>query len=134
MYGFGHDPILDNYKVVVILHASSSSSSLVAKTYAMVYTLGATSSSWEIIESPFGGIAAQQRSGKFVNGTINWLVSKMYPTKRQHFIASFDLRNESYQELWLPPNCGGAVNVSSLYLAALGVLRDCLCMVFRHDV
>jgi hypothetical protein len=39
MYGFGHDPILDNYKVVVILHASSSSSSLVAKTYAMVYTL-----------------------------------------------------------------------------------------------
>jgi hypothetical protein len=69
-----------------------------------------------------------------VNGTIDWLVSKMYPTKRQHFIASFDLRNESYQELWLPPNCGGAVNVSSLYLAALGVLRDCLCMVFRHDV
>jgi F-box interacting protein len=67
-----------------------------------------------------------------VNGTIDWLVSKMYPTKNQHVIASFDLRNESYQELLLP-DCG-AVDVYNLSLGALGVLSNCLCMVFRHHV
>jgi hypothetical protein len=49
----------------------------------------------------------------------------MYPTKNQHVIASFDLRNESYQELLLP-DCG-AVDVYNLSLGALGVLSNCLC-------
>ncbi|GAU24914.1 hypothetical protein TSUD_116400 [Trifolium subterraneum] len=131
MYGFGHDPIIDNYKVVAVLHASDGRGNLIAKTYVKVYTSG--TNIWTNIEEfPFGCVSVQQRSGKFVSGTINWLVSRMYPTKRQHFIASFDLRSESYQEVLLP-DCG-AVDVYNLRLGALGVLRGCLCMVFRHDV
>jgi hypothetical protein len=44
MYGFGNnnDPIIiDNYKVVAVLHASDGSGNLVAKTnYVKVYSLG----------------------------------------------------------------------------------------------
>ncbi|XP_045822488.1 F-box/kelch-repeat protein At3g23880-like [Trifolium pratense] len=120
MRGFGYDPISDNYKVVVVLLPSDN-----------VYTLG--TNFWKNIEEfPFGCVAVQQRSGTFVSGTINWLVSRMYPTRRQHFIASFDLRNESYQEVFLP-DCR-VVDVYNLRLGALGVLRDCLCLVFRNDV
>ncbi|CAJ2638503.1 unnamed protein product [Trifolium pratense] len=129
MYGFGHDPVLDNYKVVVVLR--SHGHLVTKKTYGKVYTLG--TNFWKNIEEfPFGCVVVQQRSGTFVSGTINWLVSRMYPTRRQHFIASFDLRNESYQEVFLP-DCR-VVDVYNLRLGALGVLRDCLCLVFRNDV
>jgi F-box interacting protein len=49
--------------------------------------------------------------------------------KISYFIVSFDLGNECYQNI-LPPDYG-EIDRHKLFLS---VLRDCLCMIFYHDV
>ena len=122
MYGFGYDVDTNNYKVLVVAHLLDSSGNFVGKHKVMVYTLG--SNAWKSIQKfPIYSVVHQR--GKFVSGTINWLVYK----ESQHCIASFDLGNESSQEVSLPDF--GEVYP---YPFRLGVLGDCLCMVFGHDV
>ncbi|MCH96681.1 F-box family protein [Trifolium medium] len=67
-------------------------------------------------------------SGKFVRGTINWLASKHWH-ESPCFIVSLDLGKESFQKILLPDF--GEVDWSILYVS---VLRDCLCMMYGHDV
>lgn len=43
----------------------------------------------------------EQKSGKYVSGTINWLAQR-WPRSSPPFIVSFDLGNESYQEFCCP--------------------------------
>ncbi|XP_058784925.1 F-box/kelch-repeat protein At3g23880-like [Vicia villosa] len=73
--------------------------------------------------APFGP------SGTFVCGAINWLASKSWHRKTPCLIVSFDLKNESFQEILQPDY--GEVDASSL---SLGVLRDCLCMISGYAV
>jgi len=131
MYGFGHDPNTDHYKVVVILRARDSSGNLfhknVDKPDVKVHTLG--TNFWRSIqELPYDSLRFQQ-AGKSVSGTINWVVSKYLCRKSPCFIVSLNLRTESYQEVLLPDF--GVVDTYSLHL---GVLRNCLCMVSGDDV
>ncbi|XP_058784939.1 F-box/kelch-repeat protein At3g23880-like [Vicia villosa] len=124
-YGFGYDSVTDHYKVVVVLwdHCGDE------KTQVKVNTLG--TKLWKNIEEefPFGSIP-DQKSGKCVSGTINWLASsRRWPRPSPRFIVSLDLRNESYQKVLLPDNV--EVNDNSL---TLDVSSDCLCMISGHDV
>jgi len=81
--------------------------------------------SWKSVQKfPFGCVALQLL-GKFVSGTINWLVSKT-----QRFIVSLDLGSGSYKKVSLPDY--GAVDEYT-YLH-LDVLKGCLCMVVGPDV
>jgi hypothetical protein len=98
MYGFGYDPVGDNYKVVSVLcvidHIFSGNS--VEEDEVKVHTLG--TNSWKIIPMLPFPVVPVQKSGQCVSGTINWLASK--DTKRnQCFILSLDLGNESYQKV-----------------------------------
>ncbi|CAI8596281.1 unnamed protein product [Vicia faba] len=74
-------------------------------------------------------IVFTQRSGKHVSGTINWLAFLRGHHSDPLFIVSFDLDKESYQKVFLP----GEINVFNLTLT-LSVLRDCLCIIYDHDV
>jgi len=66
-----------------------------------------------------------------VSGTINWLACKDQTRQKSPcFIVSLNLGNESYQEV-LQLDYG---EVDSSNFLTLGVLRDCLCMIFDHDV
>jgi F-box interacting protein len=122
MYGFGYDPISDNYKVVVVFGDLTRGG--FSENEVMVHTLG--TDSWKSIqEFPFGIVYAQ-RSGQYVSGTINWLI--FMDIKR--FIASFDLGNECYQEVLLPDDFG-EVDENTLRLS---VFRHCLCMISGEDV
>jgi F-box interacting protein len=122
LYGFSHDPITNNYKMVVVLRGHGN---FVDNHEVKVHTLG--TNCWKSIQNiPFGCVALQLL-GKFVSGTINWLVAKEYDNKIQ--IVSLDLENESYKEVLLPKE----VDASTLHFY-LGVLRDCLCVVIGHDV
>ncbi|CAJ2638625.1 unnamed protein product [Trifolium pratense] len=118
LYGFGYDPIIDNYKVVVVY------SDLNRKMELKVHTLG--TDSWKSVsEFPFAFVSAQ-RPGQYVSGTINWLVS----TGIKWFIASFDLGNECYQEVLLPDD---PCKVDE-YKLSLSILRACLCMISGENV
>ncbi|CAJ2638624.1 unnamed protein product [Trifolium pratense] len=122
IYGFGYDPISDNYKVVVV--SSDLTRGDFNKNELKVHTLG--TDSWKSVsEFPFAIVYAQPL-GQYVSGTINWLV--FMGIKR--FIASFDLGNECYREVLLPDD---SVQVYKNKLS-LSVLRDCLCMISGEDV
>jgi len=129
LYGFIHDPITDNYMVVVVLHVRGRSSSFVDNHEVKVHCLG--TNYWKSIQTfPFDCVALQS-FGKFVSGTINWLVAKKYDNKIQHCIVSLDLKNESYKEVFMPPDYAPVNGYIHLHMS---VLRDCLCMVINHDV
>jgi F-box interacting protein len=126
-YGFGYDHVNDNYKVVIILNYYIGVT-LEIKTEVQVYTF--STNCWRNIgEFPFDGIPAEL-SGKFVGGTIYWLACKDQGTRKSPcFIVSFDLENESFQEV-PKPDYG---NVDENFVN-LGVLRDCLCLICGHDI
>ncbi|AES68364.1 putative F-box domain-containing protein [Medicago truncatula] len=127
MYGFGYDPVSDNYKVVTVLRVFDYSSHILVKNDEVkVYTLGINS--WKSISVfPYSVFPVQRLSGKCVSGTINWLASKD-SKQSKYFILSLDLMNESYQEVSLPNY--GKVDACNFHLS---VLRDCLIM-FSGDV
>jgi F-box interacting protein len=115
-FGFGYDSSKDKYKVVVVLDYymphTTIEGSWVEKIEVKVHTLG--TNIWRNIQGyPFAGVPVWG-PGKFVSGTINWLVSGS-----PRFIVSFDLANESYQKILLPI---GGEDMCDLW--SLGVLRD----------
>jgi F-box interacting protein len=125
-FGFGYDSSKDKYKVVVVLDYymphTTNEGSWVEKIEVKVHTLG--TNIWRNIQGyPFGGVPVWG-PGKFVSGTINWLVSGS-----PRFIVSFDLVNESYQKIL--PRIGGE-DMCDLW--SIGVLRDCLCVTSVNDV
>jgi len=126
IYGFGYDVITNAYNLVVGLRLRDDKSrNFVDNHEVKVHTLG--TNSWKTIQKfPFGCVPLQVL-GKFVSGTINWLVYDEYDKEIQ--IVSLDLGKESYKEVLLPKE----VHASTLHFY-LGVLRDCLCLVFGHDV
>lgn len=94
MYGFGYDVHTNNYKVVLVVShlLRDSSGNFVEKRKVMVHTLG--TDAWKRIQKfPFNCVL--HKIGTFVSGTINWLVYK----ESRRWIASFDLGNESNQEV-----------------------------------
>ncbi|GAU24895.1 hypothetical protein TSUD_116190 [Trifolium subterraneum] len=118
MYGFGYDRCNDSYKVVAIFCYDNG------KTKVNVHTMG--TNCWrKIQEFPFGSVPVGE-SGKFVNGTVNWLASGNENGIRlisSSSIVSLDLGNECYRMILQPDY--GDVSVFSL---SLGELRGCLCI------
>ncbi|RHN55928.1 putative F-box domain-containing protein [Medicago truncatula] len=129
MHGFGHDPISDNYKVVVVFldYDSTDNNKTDVK---VVHNVG--TNIWKDIKETFqyDRFIVEQKSGKYVNGTINWLASKDY-SKGQRFIASFDLGNESYKKVLLPDCDYRAIDSLTLHLSVFG---NCLCWISSNDV
>ncbi|GAU47965.1 hypothetical protein TSUD_280240 [Trifolium subterraneum] len=128
IFGFGYDFVTDNYKVIAILtyDVHDSGGDVVCKTIVKVNTLG--SIFWKNIKNfPFDS-SPEMDSGIFVSGTINWLISKPR-RERSCFIVSLDLGKESYRKVVLPDH--RKEDVTILYLS---VLRDCLCMIYGHDI
>ncbi|KAL5073136.1 hypothetical protein RYX36_012120 [Vicia faba] len=117
-YAFGYHSVTDTYKVVVVSRNKS----------VKVNTLG--TKIWKNIDHfPFATLP-DHKSGIYVSGTINWLVSPD-PSTPPHFFVSLDLGNESYQKLLLPDY--GEVDADFFSTLALGVFRDCLCTISRHE-
>jgi len=126
MYGFGYDPVVDNYKVLVVLRAFDyNTGNFVDKDKVKVHTLG--TSSWENI-SNFPFVFPLHHSGQYLSGTINWLAFED-ERKGKFFVVSLDLGSESYQKVLLPDD--GEVDA---YIPHLTVLKDCLCMLSGDDV
>ena len=134
IYAFGYDHVTDDYKVIVALNYEDNSVHPgVRKTELKVYTLG--THCWKSVQEKFPCDVKLRffdvfESGKFVSGKINWLACKDWIREKKYSIVSFDLGNESYQSVLLP-NIG---EIHDRHKVVLGVLRDCLCLIVRHDV
>ncbi|XP_004486105.1 F-box/kelch-repeat protein At3g23880-like [Cicer arietinum] len=126
IYAFGYDHFSDTYKVVsVSCYRSFNLTDCFFKTKVKIHTLG--TNSWRRIQDfPTGVPFEFDESGKFVNGTINWLASTN--SSSLWVIVSLNLKDECYQELLLPDY--GGVDVVTL---TIGVLSDCLCILSYSD-
>ncbi|XP_057442865.1 F-box/kelch-repeat protein At3g23880-like [Lotus japonicus] len=122
-YGFGYDNLADKYKVVAVLcyktdiggYRKNKTDAEFYRTQVQVHTLG--THAWREIQD-FPSCVPFTEIGKFVTGTLNWLVSH----ESNWFINSLDLGKESYQKI-LPPDDGNEPE------NFLGVLKDCLCVL-----
>lgn len=121
-YGFGFDEVNNKYKVLLVLLNQNNTSQSLTK----IYTFG--DDSWKTIQDfPPSRIRPFRLLGKFVSGTLNWIVEneKDGVSSNQSVILSFDLEKEAYSEVLLPRNAGGSVG--SLY-----VLNNCLGVCYSN--
>jgi F-box interacting protein len=112
--GFGYDHVSDKYKVLVGLYSFTNG---IGKSMTKIYTFGENSLK-TIPNFPCPDLGWD---GKFVSGTLNWVILKMGVSSNQNVIISFDLEKEIYKEFLLPEHdgvhdCNLTLCVSNNYL------------------
>ncbi|MED6219912.1 hypothetical protein PIB30_040192 [Stylosanthes scabra] len=116
-YGFGYYRVSYTYKVVAILNGR------ILGADHFVYTLGTDDDdSWRRIHG-LPSCFFKDNSGKFVDGTLNWLA---FDGDDKRFIVSLDLGTEQNQTLMLPPV--GRIHAGVQFLCST-VLKGSLCIV-----
>ncbi|RHN73848.1 putative F-box domain-containing protein [Medicago truncatula] len=119
-HGFGYDHVNDRYKVLAV---ACSVANGIIKNLTQIHTFG--ENSWTTIPNfpfPIGSVSC---SGRYVSGTLNWVIVKTGVSPNRNVILSFDLAKETCKEVLLPKPDG--VNVCN---GVLGVLSNCLCVCF----
>ncbi|RDX87220.1 F-box/kelch-repeat protein, partial [Mucuna pruriens] len=121
--GFGYDSSTRTYKVVggFSYEYDCGYQSIEAK----VLTLG--THTWTRIREFPSVLPLQYEPGKFVSGTVNWLLA--HTASVSWVIVSLDFRNDSCEEVLQPDYGEEAVGPLSLL-----VFRDCLCILSRTDM
>ncbi|KEH37761.1 putative F-box domain-containing protein [Medicago truncatula] len=125
-HGFGYDHVNDRYKVLAVVCVVANG---IVKKLTQIHTFG--ENSWTSIPnfpSPSPMISRFSWVGKFVSGTLNWVIIKTGVIPKRNVILSFDLAKETYKEVLLPEPDG--VDVSN---HVLGVLSNCLCVCFDSN-
>ncbi|CAI0374804.1 unnamed protein product [Linum tenue] len=126
-YGFGHDPISDDYKVVQIVQLFKPE---VHSLNSHLVSYGVRSNSQVDVEFPY--VLFDSRDiGVFVGGAMHWIVGKLEDPNSEDFdpdpdivLVGFDLgRNES-RELPQPKYTNGGES----FTFKLGELGKCLCI------
>ena len=118
-YSFEYDPFIHGYKIVAISFFKDNTNAV------SVYTLG--TDSWRRIQDFTYSFYDTRRSGVFVSGTVNWMAMACDASNSSPLdIVSFDLENESYQNIWQP--------VLGKHKCILGVLKGCLCIFASSDI
>nr|DAD20306.1 TPA_asm: hypothetical protein HUJ06_021769 [Nelumbo nucifera] len=130
VYGFGYDPIADDYKVVRIVEFYGDDDDSF-DSEVKVYTQ--SSNSWRRVgDVPFS--LRYKISGMLANSALHWIWTVLdSDSKASNLVFSFDLRDEEYRVVPLPsfPDDSFRMNVR--------VLRGRLCILcnyykFRVDI
>ncbi|GAU16391.1 hypothetical protein TSUD_117400 [Trifolium subterraneum] len=121
LYSFGHDPFIDNYKIIDIsfcINRIEVRVNIMGTNYwRRIQDFPGPNSVWDLICEP----------GVFVGGTVNFLKYKdNIGTSRA--LVSLDLEKESYQNLSQPELGTGKRTLQ------LGRVRDCLCIFVGSDI
>ncbi|XP_058725764.1 F-box protein CPR1-like [Vicia villosa] len=119
-YGFGYDHVNDKYKVLLDVRPHGNSNNHNVR----LYTFG--ENSWTTIQN--FPCPPTRFTGKFVSGTLNWVIVRWVGDYIQTRILSFDLAEETYTKILLPQNHkhDGCRDDKP----KLGVLDNCLCLSF----
>ncbi|KAL5062994.1 hypothetical protein RYX36_024731 [Vicia faba] len=107
-YGFGYDQVNDKYKMLLVARHKRDFTQSLSK----IYTFG--ENIWKIIQN--FSIRPTRRIGKFVSGTLNWMVYKSDDIDDQLMnIFSFDVEKETYREMLLPQNDGDKLMFAGIF-------------------
>ncbi|XP_042052670.1 F-box protein CPR1-like [Salvia splendens] len=125
MYGLGHDPISDDYKIVALSYWDTDNeyNPDCADTFVDVYSVGR--GVWRRADnSPYDHAVPHLACGAFVGGKIHWLASSREEGYAS-VIAAFDLAREVFDEMPAPKD----VDVGKFVFYKLVFLGGCLCLV-----
>ncbi|KAL3626504.1 hypothetical protein CASFOL_030053 [Castilleja foliolosa] len=128
IYGFGHDRVRDDYKVVTLSFYSLRNEPDLGYTDIFVEVYSMKTGVWKRLRSPpnYSGYAYPYIPfGALVNGAIHWLAIRTRESGVVFVITAFDLVNETFFEI--PPPVGVDVEVFSP--DRLVVLGGCLYLV-----
>ncbi|XP_059638791.1 F-box protein CPR1-like [Cornus florida] len=121
-YGFGYDPVNDDYKIVRIARYLDDQH-FPFHNEVIVYSL--RSNIWRVISCNFPPITVTQKPtflsyGVLFNGALHWVATRQPGSRMDGFIiVAFDLVDENYREVQLP-------NTSGNHGMTLGVSGGCL--------
>ncbi|XP_043693184.1 F-box protein CPR1-like [Telopea speciosissima] len=125
-YGFGYDPITDDYKLVRVQQQFSGHNNYDLHSEVKVYSL--STNSWRTIgDMPFFHTILS-KSGVLANSTLHWQTGTH---NEFNVIASFDLKDEKFREIPLPDFVDEAPREFGLrnFEMTMGVLGGQLCLL-----
>ncbi|XP_057422644.1 F-box/kelch-repeat protein At3g23880-like [Lotus japonicus] len=112
-YGFGYDQVNDKYKVLYTRGFETRVHTFGTNCWTTIHTSPRARPEW-----------SDEEEGKFVSGTLNWLAPK------RDCIISFDLENETYDEVLLPLQ----LHDDSPRNHVLDALSNCLCLSYSNNI
>lgn len=122
VYGFGHDPIADDYKVVKIIQPRKALESEVK-----VYSL--KRNRWRKILDIPRVFSFPRSNGVYARGALHWVLTRKDQLPEENVIVALDLGSENYREVQQPEY------EHERFQLDVGVLGGCLCAIANyHDV
>ncbi|XP_023924192.2 F-box protein At3g07870 [Quercus suber] len=104
--GFGYCPLTKQYKVLSIFHyvyGDLFNQTPLSGFKAAIITVGRSNSSWRIIDIP-SSYPFSDNTTFCINGTFYWFnYSKNQNQYQYHHITAFNVSDETFQEIGLPP-------------------------------
>uniref|UniRef100_A0A7N0UJK0 F-box associated beta-propeller type 1 domain-containing protein n=1 Tax=Kalanchoe fedtschenkoi TaxID=63787 RepID=A0A7N0UJK0_KALFE len=137
IYGFGYDPVNDDYKVIRAVSPYLGTTSTCLEIYtlkdnawrqiqaSLPFVL--TASYWRMVEPHFPGISTRG-AGVHTNGAVHWLENRVADTRESGFILSFNLASEQFEQVIPLPD----YNKEDSQLCELQVLRGHLSLIVRN--
>ncbi|KAI5337885.1 hypothetical protein L3X38_017156 [Prunus dulcis] len=118
VYGFGFDSKKNDYKVVRLVYLRQNEGQ--ACPEIELYSLN--SGSWKSITSaaPSYQIAQNFRAQVFVNGAVHWVASCKKGNCFRNVVLSFDMSNETFQEIELPEDLASELPTKYMPISAAG--------------
>ncbi|XP_057963868.1 F-box protein CPR1 [Malania oleifera] len=133
-YGFGHDPVSDDYKVVRMIQFASENGDLFS---AQVKVFSLKSNSWREIKGfpdyvrymfqPYYYLFYRRGYGTFAGGALHWVAPAVLESPSTNLIVAFDLKLERFGLVQQPDRSNG------IFQLDVGVLDGCLCMSCNYQ-
>ncbi|KAJ0016552.1 hypothetical protein Pint_09538 [Pistacia integerrima] len=145
-YGFGHDPIKDDYKLLrMVQFKENDPDEIVSSSFGYevkVYSL--KTNSWrKISHLPrylrylfqfFYHLMFRRGYGVLASGSLHWIAPRRQElVDVPNLIVAFDLVKEEFRELSLPDYGDESDNINKNFQLDVGVLEGSLCVVCYRD-
>lgn len=124
VFGFGYDPVNEDYKLVRISQfINLGSEGFVSKV--KVYSLRANE--WRDSEDMPFVLCYTRKNGTFASGALHWVVNRKFNVEEADLIVAFDLTVERFREVPLPECTEERFHID------VGVLGGCVCMIATYQ-
>ncbi|KAJ0082331.1 hypothetical protein Patl1_09773 [Pistacia atlantica] len=145
-YGFGHDPIKDDYKLLrMVQFKENDPDEIVSSSFGYevkVYSL--KTNSWRKISNLpkylrylfqfFYHLMFRRGYGVLASGSLHWVAPRRLElVDVPNLIVAFDLVKEEFRELSLPDYGDESDNINKNFQLDVGVLEGSLCVVCYRD-
>ncbi|XVF87849.1 hypothetical protein PTKIN_Ptkin18bG0154100 [Pterospermum kingtungense] len=117
-YGFGHDRLTDDYKVVKI--------NQFGKTGSEVKVFSLKRNRWRKIQDIPCQFSFPEANGVFAGGALHWVLTRKVQRPVENVIVALDLVAENYREVPQPEYKDKGFHLD------VGVLGGCLCAVANY--